>query len=151
MLRKELLLQRLDDIGKELEKRGGVKFLLGLGSVGIELDRIDKFSDLDFFVITERGHKQKFLDHLDWLEAVHPLAYYFKNYKYGFKVMFEDGIYGEFAVFEEWELEEAAYSEGRIVWRNLSYMDEGIAKPASSFPLIRAEIRMEMRCYLDFH
>jgi len=90
----ELLLQRLDEIGKSLERKGGVLLLLGVGSVGIELERMDEFSDLDFFVIVKPGQKERYIDQLDWLEEVHPLAYSFRNSDVGYKVLFEDGIYG---------------------------------------------------------
>lgn len=140
MSRKELLLQRLDEIGKVLEKKGEVLVLLGLGSVGMETDRLDEYSDLDFFVIVNPGYKQRFIDHLDWLEDAHPLAYSFKNCDIGYKIMFEDGIYGEFAIFEESELlESASYSEGRIVWKDPSYNNDGIVKSTNSFPRIKSE------------
>jgi hypothetical protein len=86
--------------------------------VGIELERLDTYSDIDFFVIVKPGFKPRFIDQLDWLEAVHPLAYSFQNTKDGHKILFEDGIYGEFAIFEEQEMTSIAYSAGRIVWQD---------------------------------
>lgn len=124
MFKKQLLLQRLDDIGKALERNSGALALLGLGSVGIETDRIDDYSDLDFFVIVTPGSKQRYIDRLDWLEAICPLAYHFKNSDIGYKFMFEDGIYGEFAIFEETELLNAAYTGGRIVWKHHTFTNE---------------------------
>jgi len=53
----EKLLKRLDDIGQELSKRPGALALIGLGSVGLERERLDTFSDLDFFVIVQAGYK----------------------------------------------------------------------------------------------
>jgi lincosamide nucleotidyltransferase len=137
IVKKELLLQRLDEICKSLERKGGALLLLGLGSVGIERDRLDEHSDLDFFVIVKPGQKERYVDHLDWLEEVHPLAYYFKNTSVGYKILFEDGIYGEYAVFEEWELENSCYSEGRVVWKDPLYT--GIAKSSESIPNIRKD------------
>jgi lincosamide nucleotidyltransferase len=52
------LLKRLNEIGHSLEKSGHALALIGLGSVGLELDRLDSYSDLDFFVIVENGHKR---------------------------------------------------------------------------------------------
>jgi lincosamide nucleotidyltransferase len=72
MVKKEQLLGRLDDIGKALEQMGGVELLLGLGSVGVETDRLDEFSDLDFFLIVKPGCKPRYMDRLDWLEGVVP-------------------------------------------------------------------------------
>lgn len=130
MLRTELLLQRLNEIGRSLGHKGGALMLMGVGSVGIELSRMDEYSDLDFFVIVKPGLKDRFIDQLDWLEDVHPLAYAFKNSDAGYKVLFEDGIYGEYAVFEEKELADASYTEGRVVWKDPSYLNTGIVKPS---------------------
>jgi len=134
MSKKESLLQRLDEIGKSLERNGGALLLLGVGSVGIETERMDEYSDLDFFVIVKPGEKDRYINRLDWLEEVHSLAYSFKNSDVGYKILFEDGIYGEYAIFEERELANASYPEGRVVWKDPSYHNTGIAKPSKPVP-----------------
>ncbi|WP_379135346.1 hypothetical protein [Paenibacillus sp. sgz500958] len=139
MERTQLLMHRLDDIGRTLEVKGGALALLGLGSVGIETGRLDEYSDLDFFVIVAPGYTQRFIEQLDWLEDTYPLAYHFRNSDLGHKILFEDGIYGEFAVFEEAELAVSDYSEGRIVWMAPGYFNRTITKPLKVFPRIRAE------------
>ncbi|WP_237737982.1 hypothetical protein [Exiguobacterium antarcticum] len=93
MQRQHALLNRLDQIGRQLEQTQDAWLLLGLGSVGQELERLDAYSDLDFFVITKPGQKQRFLDRLDWLESVHPLSFIFQNTVDGFKSLFADGIF----------------------------------------------------------
>ena len=45
-----------------LAARGDAIALLGLGSVGSDLGRLDEHSDLDFFAIVEDGAKQRYLD-----------------------------------------------------------------------------------------
>ncbi|CAH1195088.1 hypothetical protein PAECIP111892_01956 [Paenibacillus auburnensis] len=134
MLRTELLLQRLHEIGKSLERKGGALALLGVGSVGVETARLDEYSDLDFFVIVRPGEKDRYIDRLDWLEDAHPLAYSFKNSDAGCKILFEDGIYGEYAIFEERELAEVSYTEGRVVWKDPLYGNTEIAKPVIQLP-----------------
>lgn len=111
------LLNRLEDIGRSLERSGHALALLGLGSVGLELDRLDSYSDLDFFVIVEEGHKHAYLDSLQWLSDIQPIAYSFLNTVDGHKVLFEDGIFCEFAVFELDELKNIPFAPGRIVWK----------------------------------
>jgi hypothetical protein len=128
MNRRELLLSRLDAIGVALARRDGALALLGLGSVGIETERIDEFSDLDFFAIVAPGHKAAFLDDLGWLSDAAPLGYAFRNTVDGFKILFTDGIYGEFAVFEPGELSSIPFAEGRIVWK-ADGVDETIRIP----------------------
>lgn len=87
-----------------------------------------------FFVIVEAGQKDRYIDRLDWLEETYPLAYAFKNSDVGCKILFEDGIYGEYAIFEERELTDAAYTEGRVVWKNPLYNNTAIAKPRRPLP-----------------
>lgn len=138
-MRKKLLLERLNQIGTSLEKTGDALLLLGLGSVGSEIGRLDEYSDLDFFVIAKPTLKTRFIDHLDWLESVHPLAYSFKNTKDGYKILFEDGIYGEFAVFEEEEMGNILFSSGRVVWKEPSFNNLEIVSPLRKAPSLRRE------------
>ena len=130
MERRELLLRRLDDIGRALSQRHTALALIGLGSVGRELDRLDEYSDLDFFVIVASGHKPAFLDDLSWLSAAHPLIYRFRNSDAGHKFLFADGVYGEMAVFEPDELARAAYAPGRLVWARAGVPESWAAPPA---------------------
>ncbi len=127
MTHPDVLLQRLDAIGRALAHSPGALALIGLGSVGRELERLDEYSDLDFFVIVEPGHKQAFLDDPAWLAAAHPLVYRFRNSVDGFKFLYADSIYGEMAVFTPDELLTAAYAPGRLVWRRAGVPDEWAA------------------------
>jgi lincosamide nucleotidyltransferase len=117
MDRRQQLLARLDEIGQSLAQTSQALALLGLGSVGIQLDRIDDYSDLDFFVIVKPGQKFAFIQKLDWLESVCPVVFSFQNTADGHKALYEDGIFCEFAVFEPDELANMPFAEGRIVWK----------------------------------
>lgn len=119
----ELLLSRLDDIGMSLAQTSTALALIGLGSVGNDLDRLDRYSDLDFFVIAGKGHKNEFLDDLSWLRFVRPIAYAFRNTADGYKLLFDDDIFCEFAVFEEAELRQIPFAAGRIVWKREGVTD----------------------------
>jgi len=113
----ERLLDRLDRIGEVLRDRGDALALLGLGSVGRDLHRLDEHSDLDFFAVVDDGAKQHYLDSLDWLEAAAPIAFSFANTADGRKVLFADGVYAEYAVFTLAQLRRAEYPPARVVWR----------------------------------
>ncbi len=117
------LLKRLDEIGNSLEQSGHALALIGLGSVGLEVDRLDSYSDLDFFVIVEERYKHTYLDSLHWLSDIHPITYSFLNTEDGYKVLFEDGIFCEFAVFEPAELKSIPFAPGRIVWKRAGIPD----------------------------
>ncbi len=124
----QALLDRLAAIGQSLQNTGNAFALLGLGSVGQETERLDDYSDLDFFVIVRDGYKTIFIEHLDWLSSICPIAYHFKNTVDGYKLLFEDGIFCEFAVFEPYEVANIPFSGGRIVWKDDGF-DEEILTP----------------------
>jgi lincosamide nucleotidyltransferase len=112
------LLERLEAIGRSVAGTGQGLAVIGLGSVGTELMRLDAYSDLDFFVIVRPGAKQEFLDSLFWLEEAAPMVYSFMNTVDGFKLLFEDGIFAEMAVFEADELAGIPFTGGRFVWQD---------------------------------
>ena len=130
MSRSHWLIERLEAIGHSLEESGHARALIGLGSVGIDQDRLDDYSDLDFFVIADVGSKQRYIENLDWLQSVHPVAYHFRNTPDGHKLLFADGVFCEFAVFEPAELGHIPFARGRMVWKQ-SGVDETICIPSN--------------------
>lgn len=110
------LLQRLDDIGASVAQDGRALALLGVGSVGTERSRLDKYSDLDFFVVAKDGLANGLIDDLSWLEAAAPLRFTFRNTVDGHKIFFEDGIYGEFAVFTRDSIRMIPAHGERVIW-----------------------------------
>ena len=131
MQTKQTLLARLDAIARSLEASGRAEALIGLGSVGLELDRLDEYSDLDFFAIVEPGWKAHYIDDLAWLEQAAPVAYTFRNTVDGYKLLFADGIFCEFAVFERAELARIPFAPGRVVWKRPEVPDN-IAVPQAA-------------------
>jgi hypothetical protein len=127
------LLARLDAIGAELRTHDEALALIGLGSVGLETARLDRWSDLDFFVVVAPGAKQRFVTQLDWLVAAHPLAWHFRNTADGHKALMADGVFCEFAVFEPQELAAIPFAPGRLVWAR-DGVDPGIAVPQRALP-----------------
>jgi hypothetical protein len=128
---KESLLQRLEAIACSARASEHAGALIGLGSVGIERDRLDDFSDLDFFLIADVGFKQRYIENLDWLQSVHPIAYHFRNTPDGHKLLFADGVFCEFAVFEAAELSAIPCARGRIIWKRTG-VDDSISVPRHS-------------------
>lgn len=118
------LLARLNEISQAVAATGKALAVIGLGSVGMERERLDEYSDLDFFVIVLAGYKQEFIEDLSWLNAPGPLAYAFQNTVDGYKALYEDGIFCEFAVFEEAELSHIPFAEGQFVWKHPQASEE---------------------------
>jgi hypothetical protein len=111
------LLARLDGLGAVFRSRGDVIALLGLGSVGLDLERLDEHSDLDFFVVVDGdGAKEQYLTDLGWLEAVGPIVYSFANSVDGRKILWADGLYAEYAIYTLAELQAGSYFGARVVW-----------------------------------
>jgi hypothetical protein len=127
------LLERLEEIGRSLANTPHALALLGLGSAGRETDRMDNYSDLDFFVLVESGWRQHFLEDLSWLSSVAPIAFKFMNTDDGYKLLFEDGIFCEFAVFEPEQLVDIPFAPGRIVWK-AEGVPESINQPQPTSP-----------------
>ncbi len=129
----DALLDRLDAIGRSLATHDDALALIGLGSVGVERERLDEYSDLDFFVIVRPGAKQRFFDNLDWLEAVTPVVFRYRGSRDGLHILFADSIYCEMAIFTVAELATAMYTPGRIVWKQ-PWVSEALATPARTPP-----------------
>ena len=136
MKKQELLMQRLHEIGESLKNSQHALALIGMGSAGSEIERMDEYSDLDFFAIVRKGQKTNFLENLDWLSTIKPIAYAFMNTRDGYKVLYEDEVFLEFAVFEPTELEGIPFASEKIVWQDADF-DASILQPtpANTKPL----------------
>jgi hypothetical protein len=128
------LMAFLDRLGDVLAERGDAVALLGLGSVGLDLHRLDEHSDADFFVIVEdAAARQRYLDEIDWLEAAQPVAWSFENSPVGRKALLEGGLFAEYAVFSVSDLATAGYPPGRVHWQRAD-APAGLATPTAPLP-----------------
>ncbi|ULQ60221.1 hypothetical protein K7I13_02600 [Brucepastera parasyntrophica] len=137
MDKRQLLIRRLEDIGLSLKNSGNALALLALGSCGLDQDRLDEYSDLDFFVIVRNGYKRQYIENLGWLASAAPVGYQFKNTSDGYKLLFTDGVFCEFAVFEEPELAKIPFSEGRLIWHATDFA------PSDCVPVTAARQQQE--------
>ena len=133
------LLQRLEAIGVSLARDGRALALLGVGSVGTDTGRLDRFSDLDFFVIAKDGRHTALINDLRWLEAVAPLRFSFRNTADGHKFFFEDGVYGEFGVFTRDGIRHIPRHGERTVWAEHGFYPEGLERAKHSTETHSAE------------
>ncbi len=84
-----------------------------------------------FFAIVREGFKGHYIDQPRLVIHVQPIAYALRNTVDGYKVLFEDGIFCEFAVFEPQEMAHIPFSAGRIVWKVPDF-DESVCVPRQS-------------------
>ena len=112
-------LTRLDDLARALGDDDAVLAVLGLGSAGVEHNRFDDHSDIDFWlVVSDRSAKQRYLDDLRWLSGLGgSIAYSFVNDPNGRKALLADGLFLEYAVFTPQELSRLAFTGARVVWQ----------------------------------
>ncbi len=110
---------RLDDLAQELSRDADVLAVLGLGSAGIETDRFDEHSDIDFFVVVGGSEaKARYLDDIGWLGGFGgEVSYSFVNDLNGRKALFADGLFVEYGVFTAEELAAIRLAGVRTVWR----------------------------------
>jgi hypothetical protein len=92
--------------------------VIGLVALGSMADRDygpDRWSDHDFFVVTEPGRQEELRRDLDWLPSSAPPALAFRETEHGLKVVDADGHLLEFAVFDLDELSVARVNRYRVL------------------------------------
>ena len=135
-------LQRLDALARVVSEDPAALAVLGLGSAGVETERFDDHSDIDFFLVVADGAaKARYLADLGWLDGFGgTVAYAFRNTGEGAKVLFEDGLFLEWAVFTPEELAAIPAVGARLVWGR-----GGFELPASAAPPVPSDDT------IDFH
>lgn len=116
-MQQQKCLERIEHIGQSFAASGHGLALIGLGSTGQEHARADEFSDLDFFAVVEQGHKERYLNELNWLSEVAPICWKFRHTSDGVKLWFDDALFCKFSVFEPNELSAVSFAPGKIVWK----------------------------------
>lgn len=111
-----LLLQRLSQISEGLKDIDGVIGIIGLGSIGSDKNRLDEYSDLDFFVIVSPDIQEQMIESTNWLSSVGELDFVFKNSDHGCKALYRDGVYVEYAVFTLEQYGNWKIPGGRVLW-----------------------------------
>jgi len=124
-----LAYETLKKLGSKVSQDERVLCLLGLGSMS-ETSRMDIYSDMDFFLIVTKGTKASFIDNLGWL-AVQPIVYSFKNTPDGYKAMFDNGVFAEFAVFEPDEMVNIGFTKGNVIYAKPGF-DQTIVAPRNA-------------------
>lgn len=91
--------------------------VIGLIFVGsaAATERVDQYSDQDFFLVVTQGAGESFRQDLSWLPSHETIAMRPRETAHGLKVIYENGDVLEFAVFEDSELELSSVNDYRVV------------------------------------
>lgn len=129
-------LRRLDRLAAHLATDPHVEAVLGLGSAGVETDRFDDHSDIDFVVVVDGPEtKDRFLQDIGWLEGFGGhVAFSFVNDPNGRKALFADGLFLEYAVFTATDLAGVPFTGARVVWSRgrIDAVTHGAAVPPAT-------------------
>ena len=123
-----LILKTLDDLAYCAKNAPEVIALLGAGSTGLDLQRIDEYSDLDFFLIVKDGFSRSLRETNSWFAERLPIGFWFRDTEHGNKVLLDNGVFMEFAIFEESEWVRFLIPGLRKIWSI-----DGFELPKSSF------------------
>jgi hypothetical protein len=108
----------LDRLAEHVATDPHVRAVLGLGSAGVETDRFDEHSDIDFFLVVDTADaKQRYLRDTGWLQGFGgQVVYSFVNDPNGRKALLADGLFLEYAVFTPDQLAALPLVGARVVW-----------------------------------
>lgn len=89
-----------------VEQLEGIDDAVGLMFAGSSaaLNRVDRFSDHDFYLVVKDGTAESFRQNLSWLPSHQDIVLSPRETEHGLKVLYSNGRLLEFAVFEEGEL-----------------------------------------------
>lgn len=92
--------------------------IIGLVLVGstAETERVDEWSDHDFFVITHTGDQEALRRDLSWLPNSTSIAFWFRETEHGLKVVYNTGEILEFAIFDCTELSGCTVNHHRLAF-----------------------------------
>jgi len=148
-------LSRLDLLATSLPTDPDVVAVLGLGSAGVETDRFDEHSDIDFFLVVDgAAAKRRYVEDVGWLAGFGGrVAWSFANEPNGRKALFEDGLFLEYGVFTPSELEAIPFAGARVVWSRPSFtVTERAPGPATTLDTVEFHLNEALgNLYVGLH
>ncbi len=115
-LKLQILQETLEILSKTARNSPHTIALIGAGSAGAEIARMDQYSDIDFFLIVEDGFSSGFINDNSWFGRDLPIVFAFRDTDHGNKVLLENGVFLEFAIFTEAELAQNGIPGLRTIW-----------------------------------
>ncbi|MCE1248535.1 MAG: hypothetical protein LWY06_18005 [Firmicutes bacterium] len=91
-------------LSENLNNHPHILGFVAVGSMAEDGRLPDKWSDHDFFVITEEGMQDRYRQNTDWIPDNEKIVFSFQETEHGVKVIYDTGHLLEFAVFSPDEL-----------------------------------------------
>lgn len=105
----------LDELAATARADDRIIGLVLLGSTA-EPERVDQWSDHDFFLVTHDGRQEELRQEISWLPRHHELAFTVRETAHGLKAVYRDGHVLEYAVFDLAELAGCAVNHWQVVY-----------------------------------
>ena len=105
----------LDELTAWAEDHPDVVGLVGLGSTAATRREPDRWSDHDIWVVVRDGTAEAFRTDTSWLPDADRIALAYRETAHGVNVIYGDGHFLEFAVFDEAELDLVAGNDARVL------------------------------------
>lgn len=116
-----------------------------------ETERVDEWSDHDFFVITESGEQKPLRGDLSWLPNSESIAFWFRETEHGLKVVNESGEVLEFAIFDCHELRGCVVNHHRLAYGGQE-VEQALSVAGARLPHDRQLDRLDVsRCFEFAH
>ena len=115
--------------------------LIGAGSAGTEIARMDQYSDIDVLLVVEDGFSPGFINDNSWFGRDLPIVFAFRDTDHGNKALLENGVFLEFAIFTQAELAQNGIPGLRTIWSKSEF---SLPELSAQQPIVR-----EISYYVD--
>ena len=137
----QIIQETLESLSGAAQKSSHAIALVGAGSAGAEIARMDQYSDIDFFLIVEDGFSSGFINDNSWFGRDLPIVFAFRDTDHGNKALLENGVFLEFAIFTQAELAQNGIPGLRTIWSKSGF---SLPDLSAKQPIVR-----EVSFYVD--
>ena len=137
----QIIQETLESLSWAAQKSSHAIALVGAGSAGAEIARMDQYSDIDFFLIVEDGFSSGFINDNSWFGRDLPIVFAFRDTDHGNKALLENGVFLEFAIFTQAELAQNGIPGLRTIWSKSGF---SLPDLSAKQPIVR-----EVSFYVD--
>ena len=137
----QIIQETLESLAWAAQKSSHAIALVGAGSAGAEIARMDQYSDIDFFLIVEDGFSSGFINDNSWFGRDLPIVFAFRDTDHGNKALLENGVFLEFAIFTQAELAQNGIPGLRTIWSKSGF---SLPDLSAKQPIVR-----EVSFYVD--